>query len=149
MPWEHHPARGVLRWRVHLRATPDIVYRFLATDEGRSSFWAERTEETDEGIVWELPDGGIGPSRVLERAEGVRFVCEYREGAVVEFDLESDGREGTDLTVTELGVSESASALEGAGWVSVLLNLKSVVEFGNDLRNHDGDRSWDRGFVDS
>jgi hypothetical protein len=36
-----------------------------------------------------------------------------------------------------------------AGWVSVLLNLKAVINFGNDLRNHERARTWLDAFIDN
>jgi len=31
----------VIRWRLHLKSPPHIVYPIVATDEGRARFWAE------------------------------------------------------------------------------------------------------------
>lgn len=149
MTWEPHPRRGVVRWRIHLRSTPEIVYRFLATDEGRESFWADSAKENGGTIAWAFPNGSTAEAPILERNEPSRFVCEYFDGSVVEFDVESDGREGTELTVTNRNVPDDALEDVTAGWISVLMNLKAVVDNGIDLRNHDSDHVWDRGFVDN
>ncbi len=149
MSWVHHPQRGVVRWRVHLRSSPEVVYRFLSTDEGRASFWAESAQEEGGTIHWEFSSGASGDGAVLERIEASRFALEYFDGSVVEFDVESDGREGTDLTLTNRSVPEETTPEVAAAWVSVLLNMKSVIDSGTDLRNHDSDRSWDRGFTDN
>ena len=34
-------------------------------------------------------------------------------------------------------------------WVYVLLNLKSVVNFKNDLRNHNFLKTWNENFIDN
>ncbi len=125
------------------------MYRYLSTDDGRASFWADSAREEGGTILWQFASGEEGAAAILERLEPSRFVCEYYDGSVVEFDLETDGREGTDLTVTNRNVPEHAVPDAAAAWVSVLLNMKAVVDGGIDLRNHDGDRVLDRGFVDN
>jgi uncharacterized protein YndB with AHSA1/START domain len=149
MPWEYVPEPGVLRMRLHLQAPPEAVFRFLSTDEGRASFWAETAQEADSVIHWEFPSGEIADLNVYDKSAPSKFSCEYLGDTVVEFELESDGREGTDLTVTQRGVPDESLAPAAAGWSSVLMNLKSVVDNGIDLRNHSSDRASDRGFVDN
>ena len=63
------------------------------------------------------------------------------------FDLEPDGTGGTDLTPTEKGVPADERDDNLAGCVTVLPKLKTAVDVGIDLRNHDGSRAWARGYV--
>jgi uncharacterized protein YndB with AHSA1/START domain len=149
MPWEYASASGEVRMRVHLHSTPDVVYRFLATDAGRESFWAEEAREADSRIRWLFASGERVETKVLAKEPSTRFECEYRDGTVVEFELEDDGRGGTDLTLTQREIPEGAIAASAIGWSSVLMNLKAVVDFAIDLRNHSADLSDDRGFVDN
>ena len=55
----------------------------------------------------------------------------------------------TDLTLTDEGIAAEDWAEVHAGWVSVLLALKAVADFGVDLRNHDAERSWDKGYANN
>jgi hypothetical protein len=149
MPWEFHPEPGVVRWRVHFHSEPEVVYRFLATDQGRESFWAEESKEIDGVITWAFTSGAAASKPVIEKTPSTRFACEYFDDSIVEFDLEADGRGGTDVTLTNRDVPDEALVEVTAGWVSVLLNMKAVVDNAVDLRNHEVDLSWDRGFVDN
>ena len=44
--------------RIRLKATPDEVFSLLTTDDGRALFWAERTVQTGDRIVFYFPNGG-------------------------------------------------------------------------------------------
>ncbi len=46
-----------IRWRLHLKLLPGIVYRALSTDEGRAKFWAESAAEADGAIDFVFPNG--------------------------------------------------------------------------------------------
>ncbi len=145
------PARDRTRvsWRVHLGAAPPAVYDLLSTGSGRRRFWAESAEEQDGVVQFRFSSGATWRGRVLERDAPRRFVVEYIGGSRAVFDLEDDGAGGTDLTLTETGISPEDWQENHAGWVSVLLALKAAADFGVDLRNHDPSRSWDAGFVDT
>lgn len=143
------PEAGIIRWKLHLSSPPDIVYRMLSTDEGRGRFWAESTEERGNTLIFNLLNE---PRRiegaVLERRPGERYKIEYFAGSTAAFDLASDGSGGTDLSLTAEQVDEAFRMEMAAGWVTVLMSLKAATDFGIDLRNHDPDRTWDRGFLD-
>lgn len=62
--------------------------------------------------------------------------------------MDEDDEGGTDLTHTEECPPESELLDNLAGWVSVLLGLKTAVEFGKDLRNGDPERDWKSDYVD-
>jgi uncharacterized protein YndB with AHSA1/START domain len=139
----------IIKWRLHLRSSPSIVYEMFVTNEGRSRFWAESAVEVDGSIHFKFPDERSWSGRLLERVAPRRFAVEYIGGSVATFVLEEDGRGGTDLTLTDEGVPARDRAEVSAGWASVLLALKGAVDFGVDLRNHDVERTWDAGFVDN
>ncbi len=86
---------------------------------------------------------------MLEQIPPHRYAVEYFGGSRVAFDVASDGASGTDLVLTESGISPDEWAENYAGWVSVLLSLKAAVDFEVDLRNHDPARSWKIGYVDN
>jgi uncharacterized protein YndB with AHSA1/START domain len=137
--------RLVIRWRIHLTSTPDDVHRLLATDEGRARFWAESAAEQGGRVHFRFPGGEDWQGRVLENAAPTAFAVEYLGGTVARFELADDGRGGTDLTLTDTADDRETYA----GWISVLLALKAAADFGVDLRNHDAERSWSRGYVDN
>lgn len=146
---DDEPEPAQIRWRLHLRSRPDEVYAMLATDAGRARFWAERTEERGDALVWHLlNEPGRIEGRVLERVPGRKIAFEYFVGSTALFLLEPDGRGGTDLTLEARRVDARWVAEMTAGWVTVLMSLKAAVDFGVDLRNHDPARTWDQRFVD-
>ena len=67
----------------------------------------------------------------------------------IHFHLPADGAGGTDLTLTDEGVSDQYKTEVIAGWISVLMSLKASVDFGVDLRNHDPNRTWDQGYAEN
>jgi hypothetical protein len=141
--------RTRVSWRAHLNAPPDAVYDLIATGAGRRRFWAEAAEERDGIVEFRFSNGAVWRGRVLAREDARRFVVEYFGGSRADFELVSDGKGGTVVTLTETGISPDEWEQNHAGWVSVLLALKAAADFGVDLRNHDPARSWDMGFVDN
>jgi uncharacterized protein YndB with AHSA1/START domain len=143
-----HEAGGRIRWKLHLPAPPETVYRALASDEGRASFWAERAIERDGTIHFAFSNGATYEGRILEREPPHRFSLEYFGGAA-SFVLAPDGRGGTDLTLVHDGVPTEEWIETHAGWLNVLFPLKGYLAFGVDLRNHDRERIWDHGYRDA
>lgn len=143
------PGTKTVRWRIHLNVPPVEVHRFLATEEGRSRFWAESAEERAGAIHFRFVNGQTWRGAVVDNAPPRRFAVRYFGESIATFDLADDGRGGTDLALTETGVPAEWWAENHAGWVSVLLALKAAAEFGVDLRNHDSTRTWDQGFADN
>jgi uncharacterized protein YndB with AHSA1/START domain len=137
-----------IRCRVRLRTSPAAVYRALTTPEGRARFWAEAAPDVEGAIEFRFFNGQHLRSPVREQSPARRFVLDYFGGSTVVIDLEEDGAGGTDLTLTETGVREVDWAENRAGWVSVLLALKSALDYGVDLRNRDPTRTWEQGYVD-
>lgn len=135
-------------WRLRLKAAPRAVFALLTTDEGRASFWAERTVQEGAAITFRFPNGEVLASRVLELEPPRRFSLTYFDGATVTFELEPAGA-GTDLRLHEASVPAANEAGNRAGWVSVLLNLKARADHGIDLRNHDPECAWSKGYVDN
>jgi hypothetical protein len=147
MSFQMDPA--LIRWKIHLRSSPDVVYAQLSTNEGRAAFWAESAMEQDDVIHFVFPNRAEWKGKILENLPARTFKVEYYGGSITTFDLESDGGSGTDLTVTDQGVAPEDRMEVIAGWVSVLMALKASVDFGIDLRNHDPKRTWDEGFVEN
>ncbi|MBW3571447.1 MAG: SRPBCC domain-containing protein [Gemmatimonadetes bacterium] len=138
---------GPIRWRMHLPAPPERVFRALDTGEGRAAFWAESAEESGDGIHFHFIDGSRHVSRVVERDAPRRWVIEYFCG-VAAFELAPDGAGGTDLLLMHTGVPGDEWHDVHAGWLNVLFPLKAWLAHGVDLRNHDPARTWEQGYAD-
>ncbi len=119
----------------------------LATDERRAAFWAESAEEADGVVHFRFVNDVAYDGRILEADPPRRFALDYFHSTAA-FDLADDGAEGTDLTLTNTGYPPDDRAELLAGWLNVRLPLKAAVDFGVDLRNHDPERTWQRGYVD-
>ena len=139
----------IIRWKVHLRSSPQSVYEKLATESGRAGFWAESAVEQDGVVYFVFPNQAEWKGRILEQDAPRKFRIEYYGGSITTFELEADGSGGTDLALTDDGVPEEDRAEVIAGWVSVLMALKASADFGVDLRNHDPKRTWDEGYVEN
>jgi len=137
------PKNGV-RWRLHLASPPEAVHQLLGAPAGRVRFWADKAPESDGEIHFRFPDGTRLRARVLANEPPSLFALDYF-GADTRFELEPDGRGGTDLTLTSTDTDPETLA----GWVSVLLALKAAADFDVDLRNHDPERTWAQGYVDN
>lgn len=111
------------------------------------SFWAEGAREIDGKIEFQFPNGERHRASILERSPPHRFSIQYFDARTT-FEL-TPGADGSILTLSVYGAPESDWLESYAGWVSVLMNMKSVIDFGADLRNHDPEKSWDQGFVDN
>jgi uncharacterized protein YndB with AHSA1/START domain len=135
-------------WRLHLTAPRQRVFELLATDHGRASFWAQRTEQEGDEILFHFPNGETLRIRILESTPFERFSLTYFDGSMVTFELHDTGA-STDLVLRESGVPADQISDNRAGWVSVLLNLKARADHGIDLRNHDPRRTWSEGYVDN
>jgi len=144
-----HMELDIIRWKLHLKSSPEIVYRVLSTDDGRSSFWAESALETDDIIHFVFPNQAEWKGRILEREQPSKYAVEYYGGSITTFKLSSDESGGTELTLTDQGVPAEDRAEVIAGWVSVLMALKASVDFGVDLRNQDPKRTWDEGYAEN
>lgn len=140
--------RGTIRWKVHFRSSPEMVFDALATDAGRARFWAEAAPEVDGVITFHILNYEPFSGRILLRRKPEIFKLEYY-GTIVEFSLSGDGRGGTDLSLLATEVDESIRMEMVAGWVSVLMAMKAAVDHNIDLRNHDESRAWGTGFLDN
>ncbi len=138
---------GPIRWRLNLSVPPERVYEALDTDAGRASFWAESAVQVDDEIDFRFIDGTRCRARILERQPPELWAIDYF-GARARFELSVDGRGGTDLLLTQEGVSEEEWHEVHAGWLNVLFPLKAWLIHGVDLRNHDPARIWSQGYAD-
>ena len=62
---------------------------------------------------------------------------QYYGNSITTFTLKDDGKDGTELILTDEGVPLPDRTEVIAGWVSVLMNLKAGIDYGIDLRNHE------------
>jgi uncharacterized protein YndB with AHSA1/START domain len=147
MPFQNEP--NIIRWRLHLGASPTQVHRLLASAAGRARFWAESAIERDDAIDFVFPNGYTWRAKILINDPPRRFSIEYIDHSITTFILEDDGHGGTDLTLTDTHVPEAYRVEVIAGWVSVLMALKAALDFNVDLRNHDPQRAWEHGFVEN
>jgi hypothetical protein len=143
------PEPNLIRWRLHLKSSPQTIYETLSTDEGRASFWAESVLEADGILHFMFPNQAQWKGRILEKHIPRKFTIEYYGGSITTFEMEADGSGGTDLTLADQGVPQEERTEVIAGWVSVLMALKARVDFGVDLRNHDSRRTWDEGYAEN
>lgn len=134
-------------WRISFGTPAEKVYHALASGEGRAAFWAEKAVETDGVIDFHFPNGERYEAEILEQTPLQRFSLRYF-GAVTTFDITEDGT-GSVMTLSVSEAPEDDWLESYAGWISVLMNMKAVLDFGADLRNHDARKSWDQGFVDN
>ena len=137
-----------IHWKLHLKSSPEKVFAFLSTDEGRTRFWAESTTEKEGFIHFKFMNGLEYRGRKLVAQSPYRFEVDYFQTRV-EFQLAGDNTGGTDLSLCNYQVPPHEYEEVRAGWLSVLLALKAAVDFGVDLRNHDRTRTWDQGYVDN
>ncbi len=137
-----------IRYRIHLRSSPQQVFELLSTAGGRERFWARSAPEEDGHIAFRFLDGSAYRSRVFLSDPPSAYEVGYFGGSRVRFELHADGSGGTDLMMTERDVPESHYRYHVPGWIPVLLSLKAAADFGIDLRNEDPDRSWEAGYVD-
>ncbi len=138
---------GPIRWRLHLPVPPERVFQALATDAGRAAFWAESAVERDGKIHFRFANGETAECRVLEARAPEVFALEYFAG-VARFELTPAGSGSTDLLLSHTGVRAGEWVETHAGWLNVLFPLKAWLVGSIDLRNHDPERSWDRGYAD-
>jgi len=137
-----------ISWKVCLEASPSEVFSLLSTDEGRKSFWAEKAQEKDGAIHFEFPNGWSYSGKILKSIPDQEFHLDYFE-SLVRFQLEPNAEGGTDLLLINEGVPDHDYLEVYAGWVSVLMNLKAVVDHHADLRNHNSEKTWDQGYVNN
>ena len=147
MPFQNE--LNVIRWKLHLKSSPQNVYQLLSTNEGRARFWAESAIEQDGMIHFMFPNQAQWKGKILENEPPHKFKLEYYGGSITTFELHPAGSDGTDLTLTDQGVPAEDRLEVIAGWVSVLMALKASVDFGIDLRNHDPKRTWDDGYTEN
>lgn len=138
--------KRIIVWRLHLKSPPRLVHTMLSTDKGRERFWASKSVQRNDKVEFGFPDGSVLTSKIVENQPPSTFVIEYFGGSIVSFRLEG-GNDGTDLTLTAEKVKYYDEELPG--WVSVLLALKTAVDFSIDIRNHDRHRTWEQGYCDN
>lgn len=137
-----------IKWKLHLKTSPEEVYGYLSTSEGRKKYWAENAEELNGYIHFVFANGQKYRSKILLAKPFSYYQIEYFN-SIVRFDLMDDGKGGTDLVMLNSKVPEEDYRTNYAGWVSLLLTLKAMVDFNVDIRNHDTKRTWDQLYIDN
>jgi hypothetical protein len=140
--------KGIIRWKMHFQSSKEKVFCALATDQGRSRYWAESALELDGCVTFNILGYEPYRGRILKKRAPSQFALEYF-GTIVEFSLQDDGRGGADLSLVASQVDEAVRMEMIAGWVSVLMAMKAAVDHGVDLRNHDATRTWNDGYADN
>jgi uncharacterized protein YndB with AHSA1/START domain len=109
----------VIEWRIHLSSSPERVYEFLSTAEGRAAFWAESAPERDGHIEFTFPGGLEWRGQILEAVPPRVFSVRYYGDTEARFVLEAAAG-GCDVLLTDT----ADDAETRSGWVSVLLALR-------------------------
>ncbi|MDX2972650.1 hypothetical protein [Kribbella solani] len=120
--------------KVFCASAPSDVYRAVSTANGRERFWADAAPETNGVIAFRLADGRTDESRINDAVQDQRYQLRHF-GRTLSFTLTPGEGGGTDLTL------ESDDPADCVEVVALLLRLKALVDFGVDLRNHDGTRT--------
>ncbi len=121
----------------------------LTTDSVRSKFWCEKSKEKNGQITFHFPNGMVYQGKIYERVKNKSLKLDYFNSRV-SFEIKENTNGYTDLIMNNLQVDETEYGEIMAGWVSVLLNLKAVVDHGVDLRNHDKSKTWGgQGYADN
>ncbi len=142
--------------RVGIKATPNEVYKALATREGLAAWWTDNTTgDSKVGGVIRFTFSSDGAElggfdmKVLELQPGKRVLWQVVEGpeewvgTKVSFDLKQ-GEGLTELLFKHEGWKEPVEFMHHCStkWATYLLSLKTLVETGkgrpnpNDLRIH-------------
>ena len=140
---------GVIKWKAHFRSSPERVYGALASPNERAKYWADTVEERAGKLTYEFKSMGFrDEGRILKQVPQRLFSVEYL-GTEVNFHLSADSTGGTDLELHVRNVPESRRTELIAGWVNFLMTMRGAVDFGIDLRNHDAERTWNKGYVEN
>jgi hypothetical protein len=137
-----------IEWKIHCVSPIEKVFHLLNSNEGRKNFWAESADEVNGCIHFSFPNGQTYTSKIVKRIPNAEFTIIYFDTWVI-FQLSNSKDKGTDIRLINENVSSSEYEETKAGWVSVLLALKTFADFGIDIRNHCKERNWDTGFVDN
>ena len=137
-----------IRWKLHLKSSPQQVFKYLSESKFLEKYWAEKVTIEDGFISFEFINGWVFKSKILKSTPNSIFEIDY-SNTTVRFELNGDENNGTDLELTNTNIPAEEYQDMHAGWLSVLMALKAAVDFDIDLRNHDNSRSWDHGYVDN
>lgn len=126
----------------------EAVFECLTTKSGIESFWAERAIIKENYVMFEFPNGMNYTSKIYEISYPTDFQLDYFKSKL-HIQLFRADKGGTILSLLNDQVADPEFAEVSAGWVSVLMNLKAVLDYNCDLRNHDGEKTWDQGFINN
>jgi uncharacterized protein YndB with AHSA1/START domain len=131
-----------------IRAKPAVVFRAITEPDGLTRWLCDRAELSPKKggpylLAWK--DGPTHRGTIIDFRAGQRIALAWRwpgvelHGTVLSFSVQARGG-GTVVTVDHSGFPrlEQWTDLYGGaewGWTYFLLNLKSVLESGHDLRS--------------
>lgn len=140
---------NVIQWRLLLKSPIQQAFDMLATNEGRAKWWAESAVESEGVIHFRFPDGQTWVGKILEVRPPSLFKVIYFGGSIATFQLSETASGQTELYLTDENVPLEDRCEVIAGWVSVLMTLKAAVDFEVDLRCHDPQRTWAKGYAEN
>ena len=147
------PTRRPIRQQYHVRAPPKKVFRALSDPERITRWLADRAEISPRKggrflLAWEGGPTHTGKLLEFVRGESITYGWTWpglEEVGVTRFKIAVEPKgKGTLVKVTHSGLPMGKKwddLYAGAiwGWTYFMMNLKSVVEHGHDLRSrHDG-----------
>lgn len=138
----------MIEWKIHCASTPEKIFKLLNSNDGRRNFWAESAQEIDGHIHFLFPNGQLYKSRIIEKIPHKKFSLIYFD-SLATFNLSESENGTTDLSFLHEKVPVDECEDVKAGWISVLLALKALADFGVDIRNHNKGKTWDHGYVDN
>lgn len=137
------------RLRVNIAASPEKVYAAWATRAGLESWFLRRAEadgdpmQEGDGYAWRwhgYPDEVEHKGSIVSANGRDQFAFTFTLGCLVNVSIFRECEETlVELTESDLPVDEEALLKryveDYKGWIFYLVNLKSVLEGGLDLRN--------------
>ena len=131
-----------LRQRQFVNASPSRVFQAL-TDPSELLHWLVINAQVDARrggtMTLDWPSGKHVTGKILEFIQDKRLKIPWTERTQVRFDL-APKEKGTVLTLTHRGYADDKWWSKNfighcAGWAYFLMNIKSWIEYGNDLRS--------------
>lgn len=135
-----------LFWKMHLKSSPEEVFQYLTTDEGREAFWAYKSIQRDNSFELTHYDGSICEVLTISKTK-LKFEFIYNR-TIVAINLIDDGNGGTELLLNNKNIQDDDYEKVSNKWISTLLSLKAACDFKIDIRNQDPSKSYDIGYID-
>ncbi len=145
---------NITRMKVVLPVKREKVWSLVGVAEGFSAWFPKSCQgKIAKGEILEFGwmSGSPDRFRVLEVVENQWWEMEWSDGATIRFSLDDENPVIFTLEVTypKSPQGETAQMQEVTGWIFYLVNLKSILLNGPDLRNNNPSYSWRERFIDS